>query len=194
MPYTIESFYDKITHTFSYLMHDSIRLDAAIIDPVLNFSAHSDVIETNQANEILETIAAKQLRVKWLLETHAHADHLSSATYLRHQRLTQNPEANIEIAIGQRIVEVQQTVNEIFKLDCDEKTHNIHLKTPPSEQEYLSIRETRDKELPYPQLLFPALQVNIRAGRLPKSQRGVSSLRIPLNIPNPLLKTYESIQ
>ena len=280
----IEMFFDADSSTFSYVVVDTGSACAAIIDPVLNYDAAAGEVTTKDADKMLAYIAANKLSVQWILETHAHADHLSAADYLH--RKTGAP-----VAIGEGIKKVQQTFKLVFNLGDDEllakgdyfhklfadnerfnigsltaqvlntpghtndsvsylieghlfvgdslfmpdagtarcdfpggdahilfrsiqriyqlpdntqvymchdyqpggrelkyqtsvleqKTQNIHVKADTPEQEFVQKREARDKTLAVPRLIYPAVQVNIRGGQLPKAgQNGVSYIKIPL--------------
>lgn len=91
------------TGTWSYVVADPRSLEAAIIDPVLDFDAKAARIATDSAEALLGIASGQGYRVRWLLETHAHADHLSAAHWLK-QRL---PAATL--AIGSGITQVQET-------------------------------------------------------------------------------------
>lgn len=109
----IEMFFDKDSSTFSYVVTDNSTKVAAIIDPVLNYDAAAGMISTTDADNILAYIAAKDLTVTWILETHAHADHLSAAHYL-------HIKTGAPVAIGEGIRKVQQTFKLVFNLNDDE--------------------------------------------------------------------------
>lgn len=279
----IEVFFDKDSSTFSYVITDTDTKTAAIIDPVLNYDAAAGAVSTADANNILAYIASNNLQIAWILETHAHADHLSAAHYL-------HAKTGAPVAIGQGICKVQHTFKMVFNLDDDEqqeggyfdklfadnecfnigsltaqvintpghtddsvsyliagnlfvgdslfmpdsgtarcdfpggdahilyrsvqriyqlpdetnifichdyqpngrelrykssvaeqKMLNIHIKADTPEQEFVQKREARDKTLAVPKLIYPAVQVNIRGGQLPKAEHnGVSYIKIPL--------------
>jgi glyoxylase-like metal-dependent hydrolase (beta-lactamase superfamily II) len=280
----IEMFFDPDSSTFSYVVVDSASASAAIIDPVLNYDAAAGEVTTLDADKMLAYIAANKLSVQWILETHAHADHLSAADYLH--RKTGAP-----VAIGEGIKKVQHTFKLVFNLGDDEllakgdyfhklfadnecfnigsltaqvintpghtndsvsyliagnlfvgdslfmpdagtarcdfpggdahilyrsiqriyqlpdetkiymchdyqpggrelkyqtsvaeqKAQNIHVNAATAEQEFVQKREARDKTLAVPRLIYPAVQVNIRGGQLPKVEHnGVSYIKIPL--------------
>ncbi len=280
----IEMFFDTDSSTFSYVVADTLSGSAAIIDPVLNYDAAAGEVTTQDADKMLAYIVANNLSVEWILETHAHADHLSAADYLH--RKTGAP-----VAIGEGIKKVQHTFKLVFNLGDDEllakgdyfhklfadnesfrigsltaqvintpghtndsvsyliadnlfvgdslfmpdsgtarcdfpggdahilyrsiqriyqlpdethiymchdyqpngrelkcrtsvaeqKAHNIHVRAGTPEQEFVEKREARDKTLAVPRLIYPAVQVNIRGGQLPKAgQNGVSYIKIPL--------------
>jgi len=106
----VQAFFDPATHTVSYLVHDPATRAAAIIDPVLDFEAASGRIGTGSADAILAAAEAKGLEVQWLLETHAHADHLSAAHHMR--RKTGAP-----VVIGRNITAVQAIFADLFEAE-----------------------------------------------------------------------------
>ncbi len=108
----IKSFFDTITGTITYIVYDEIGGYAAVIDPVLEFDAKSGRTATTIADEVIEFVRCSSLTVEWILETHAHADHLSSASYIQSK-------VGGRIAIGERITEVQTTFKKIFNLEKD---------------------------------------------------------------------------
>ncbi|MDP2715325.1 MBL fold metallo-hydrolase [Rheinheimera sp.] len=280
----IEMFFDPDSSTFSYVVADNSSGSAAVIDPVLNYDAAAGSVSTADADKMLAYIAANNLRVEWILETHAHADHLSAAHYL-------HAKTGAPVAIGEGIKKVQQTFKLVFNLGDDElqakgdyfdklfadnesfrignltaqvintpghtndsvsyliegnlfvgdslfmpdagtarcdfpggdahilyrsiqriyqlpdatqiymchdyqpngrqlkyqtsvaeqKAQNIHVNAGTAEQEFVQKREARDKTLAVPRLIYPSVQVNIRAGQLPKAEsNGVSYIKIPL--------------
>ena len=79
----INAFFDPATWTISYVVYDELTRSCAIIDPVLDYDPKSGCIRTTSADKLTDFIRRQQLTVEWILETHAHADHLSSAHYLR---------------------------------------------------------------------------------------------------------------
>ena len=103
----IRAFFDKPTFTVSYVVHDPETKQAAIIDSVLDFNPASGRTSFASADAIIAYVADQGLAVDWLLETHAHADHLSAAPYLQ-QKL------GGKIAIGEHIVTVQNVFGKLF--------------------------------------------------------------------------------
>ena len=280
----VEAFFHQDTGTFTFVVFDRVGGAAAIIDPVLDFDAPSARTSTSSADAVLAFVRQQQLNVQWILETHAHADHLSAGGYL-HDVL------GAPLAIGRGIVEVQRRFKGLFGLGgefvadgrqfdrlladgdtfrigslegraiatpghtddsltyligdaafvgdtvfapdtgtartdfpggdaarlyasiqtilalpqdtriflchdypvggrapCAETSvaaqaqHNIHVGDRIGEDAFVNMRRARDATLPPPRLLLPALQVNIRGGRLPEPDgNGVSYLRLPLN-------------
>ncbi len=106
----VKAFLDNDSETFSYVVYDSESKDALVIDPVLDFDYASGKTYTEGANRIIEFVKDNKLNVAWLLETHAHADHLSAAPYLKEHLLA-------PIAIGEHITEVQKTFKQVYNLD-----------------------------------------------------------------------------
>lgn len=280
----IQAFYDTVTGTVSYVLSDSVSRMAAVIDPVLDYDPQSARTDTASAQKILDYVQAEHLTVQWILETHAHADHLSAAAWLRQQ-------TGGRIAIGSAIRQVQNVFKTLYNLDAtfaadgsqfdhlfddgeifqigtlqatallvpghtpadmaylvgdavfmgdtlfmpdlgtartdfpggdahrlyqsiqrllalspetrlfachdyppgtrapawestvaQQKAHNIHVHDGITEAQFVTLRQARDATLAAPALILPALQVNIRAGQLPKPEdNGVAYLKIPLN-------------
>lgn len=284
MPIQIQPFFEPVTGTVSYVLADSVSRQAAIIDPVLDYDSAAGRTRTTSADDILAHIRDRRLTVQWILETHAHADHLSAAAYLRQQ-------AGGRIAIGASICQVQQVFKTLYNLGADfptdgsqfdhlfadgdtfqigtltataifvpghtpadmayqvedavftgdtlfmpdlgtaradfpgggaralsrsiqrllalpdatrlfachdyppdtrpaawessvadQKAHNIHVRDGITEDAFVALRQARDATLSAPALILPSLQVNIRAGVLPRAEdNGVSYLKIPVN-------------
>ncbi len=110
----VRPFFHADTCTWSYVVHDPHSPAAAIIDPVLDYDAASARIGSEHLLQMLDHIRQNRLGVQWLLETHAHADHLSAAHWLKTLHFPQAP-----IAIGQGIVQVQQRFRALFNLNDD---------------------------------------------------------------------------
>jgi glyoxylase-like metal-dependent hydrolase (beta-lactamase superfamily II) len=286
----IQSFFHAATNTWSHLVSNGDGTAAAVIDPVLDFDPASGRVSTESAQALLAAVHAHRLRVEWLLETHAHADHLTAADWLRRELGAEGHP--VRTAIGAGIVAVQQHWKRVFGLDddfaadgsdfdhliadgerlalgdlaitalatpghtsdgmsyrigdavfvgdtvfspaagtgrCDfpggdaalqfrsiqrlyalpestclylchdypprdaeprdvvdlveQRSGNAQLRRDTAESDYVARRQARDATLPVPRLLYPALQVNIRAGRLPQAaDGGVAYLRIPLHV------------
>ena len=281
----IKGFYDPATSTVSYVVYETNGCACAIIDPVLDYDASAARISTHSADLIAEFVQAQGLTVQWLLETHAHADHLSASAYLK-QNL------GGQIGIGAPITHVQRVFRDIYNLEpefrqdgsqfdklfkaddvfyigtlevralhvpghtpadmayqiegnsifvgdtlfmpdvgtarCDfpggdarqlyqsiqrllalptdtrlfmchdyppegrdvawsttvgeQRASNIHVNDSIDLEGFVTMRTTRDATLSVPQLLIPAIQINIRAGNLPPADdSGLCSLKVPLN-------------
>ena len=279
----ITAFFDEATNSVSYLVADPASRTAAVIDPVLDFDAASGTIATRSADRILDAAAKRGLTVAWVLETHAHADHLSAASLVRER-------TGAKIGIGAEISEVQRVFAPMLGVDdlsagdfdrlledgdrlplgeleieviatpghtpacvtyrigdaafvgdtmfmpdygtarCDfpggdarqlyrsmrrilslppetrlfmchdykapgreafawetsvgeQLARNVHIGGGIDEDAYVAMREARDATLKAPKLLFPAIQVNIRGGRLPPADSdGRRHLVIPLTL------------
>ena len=280
---TIASFFDPDTFTVTYVVADPLLKRAAIIDSVLDYDPKSGRTSHTNADLVIAYVQQNGLTVDWLLETHAHADHLSAAPYLKQQ-------LGGKIAIGQPICDVQAVFKKVFNaLDistegaefdhlfadgetfnigevlvqvmhtpghttacmsyvmgqdvfvgdtlfmpdygtarCDfpggdaatlyrsihkvlalppetrlhlchdyppagrgpawettvgeQRASNIHVHDGVSEAAFVALRTARDKTLSMPVLILPAVQVNVRAGRLPPAEdNGVRYLKIPIN-------------
>ncbi|MFM9916990.1 MAG: MBL fold metallo-hydrolase [Rhizobacter sp.] len=107
---TIKPFFDSATWTVSYVISDNATKMAAVIDPVLDFDFKSGGTGTQSANKVLAYLREAGLTVQWILETHAHADHLSSARYIQQQ-------VGGCIAIGENIRQVQAVFKKLYNLE-----------------------------------------------------------------------------
>ena len=107
---TVQAFFDDPTWTVSYVVSDNATRHAAIVDPVLDFDLRSGSTGTKSADKLLAYVRGRGLTVDWILETHAHADHLSAARHLQEQ-------VGGRIAIGERIREVQATFKKLYNLE-----------------------------------------------------------------------------
>lgn len=107
----VAPFYHPGTGTWSYLVQDPATRAAAIVDPVLDYDGASGRVTYASAQALVDIAAAGELQVRWLLETHAHADHLSAAHWLKSHHY---PDA--VLAIGAGIVRVQDTFRAIYNL------------------------------------------------------------------------------
>ena len=105
----VQHFYDEQTGTLTYVVSDPQTDAAAIIDPVLGFSIVSGRIDTGQADKICAYVEQHNLQLAWILETHAHADHLSAAQYLK-------TKLGGKVAIGEGICKVQEHFGSVFNL------------------------------------------------------------------------------
>jgi glyoxylase-like metal-dependent hydrolase (beta-lactamase superfamily II) len=281
----VTPFFHAPTGSWSYVVADDAAGVAVIIDPVLDFELRSGRTGTHSAQRIVEHCRSHALHVDWILETHAHADHLSAAAWLQ-------SELGGRIGIGEGIRSVQATFARVYGLGADfatdgsqfdhlfrdgesfgigglegrvlgtpghtsdsvsylvgdavfigdtlfmpdvgsarcdfpggdaallfrsvqrlyalpaqtrvfvchdyppdgrdsraettiaeQRTANLHLRDGVTEGEYVARRTARDATLDLPQLLIPAVQVNIRGGRLPApDSNGTRYLRLPLDL------------
>ncbi|MEO1249660.1 MAG: MBL fold metallo-hydrolase [Pseudomonadota bacterium] len=280
----VRAFFDPATNTISYVVKDPASNACAVIDPVMDIDYAAGRIAYENADKIIAHIEESNLRLEWLIETHAHADHLSGAPYIQ-QKL------GGKLGIGRNITIVQDVFGKVFnegtefrrdgsqfdrlfdegdtyqigtmtaftmhtpghtpacmthvmgdaafvgdtlfmpdggsaRADfpggdagilydsihkvlslpdetrlfmchdygpngreirwettvADEKTHNIHVGAGKSREEFVALREARDKTLDMPTLIIPSLQVNIRAGDLPPADKdGRQFLKVPVN-------------
>ena len=108
----IKSFFDGPTYTVTHVVHDPETGHAAIIDSVWDFDPASGRTSFSSADAVIAYVQEKALTVDWLLETHAHADHLSAAPYLQEK-------LGGKIAIGEHIVTVQQVFGKLFNAGSD---------------------------------------------------------------------------
>lgn len=106
----VQGFFDPATNTVSYVVHDPSTKAAAIIDPVLDFSPRNGRTSNASADRLLAAVREQGLDLRYLLETHAHADHLSAAHYL-HER------TGAPIVIGAHIIDVQAIFGDLFEAD-----------------------------------------------------------------------------
>ena len=282
----IQAFFDEATYTVSYVVVDTETKHCAALDSVLNYDLISGRTHTLAADQIIQYVRDEELTLDWILETHAHADHLSAAPYLKKH-------LGGKIGIGEHIKTVQEIFSKVFDLDQDEfknrngffdhlfidgedfsignitakvmhtpghtqacvtylindaafvgdtmfmpdygsartdfpggdaaelyqsiqkifalpdntrlfmchdykapgrdefawetsveiaRRTNVHLHSGISQNEFVEMREARDKTLDMPKLIMPSIQVNIRAGELPEPDKnGIRYLKIPLN-------------
>ena len=281
----VTPFFDHSTNTVSYIVTDNQSKTCAIIDSVLDYDAASSQTSTQSADLLIEHIKKNTLTLKWILETHVHADHLSAAPYLQKQ-------LGGQVAIGQEITQVQGIFTELLNLEescatdgsqfdlllnegdeltlggsliqvfhtpghtpacvsyyvdgacfvgdtlfmpdygtarCDfpggdantlyhsiqkilslpdetliftchdykaenrdhyawqssvleQKQSNLHINQSINETEFTHMRSTKDATLNMPKLIWPAVQINMRAGKLPALEsNGASYLKIPVS-------------
>ena len=284
MTIKIQSFFHEQSSTISYVVFDDNSKTAFIVDSVLDFDLESGKVETTFADKQLSFINKNSLTLVYSFETHAHADHLTAANYLREK-------TGAKIAVSANVVGIQKHFKEVFNdtelladgscfdmlLDdnqvlpfanicikvlsvpghtndsmallidgnafvgdtlfmpdqgtarCDfpggdastlfdsitklhtlpenfklwmchdyqpggrllafectvkvSREQNLHINNEISKNEFVKIREKRDATLPPPKLLYPAIQINIHAGKLPSNEgNGQSYIKIPLRI------------
>ncbi len=109
----IETFYDSRTYTLTYVVFDDETRDAIVIDPVLDYERVGSKVFTESVDQVIDFVRAKALNLRAILETHAHADHLSGSQRLK----AAFPDA--ELVIGERITEVQTIFKSFFDLPAD---------------------------------------------------------------------------
>ena len=119
----VKPFLDTDTETWSYVVYDREGGHAAVIDPVLDYDPKSGRTSTKGVQRLVDFVRERDLTVDWILETHAHADHLSAAPFVRDQ-------VGGKIGIGDRIPEVQKIFREVFNLEKEflpDGSHFDHL-------------------------------------------------------------------
>ncbi len=284
----IRSFFDPATFTITHVAADPATRRAAVIDSVLDYDPRSGRTSTASADAVVTWVRAQGLEVDWLLETHAHADHLSAAPHLQQQlggriaigahiRAVQavfrgvfnaadmatdgapfehlfedgerfrigslevevlhtpghtpacvsyavHGDAGLDVFIGDTLfmpdygsarcdfpggdaATLHASVRRLLALPPRTRLHlchdyppgdrapqwvttvaeqrraNIHLNDGVSADEFVAMRNARDRTLALPELLLPSIQVNVRAGRLPPPEdNGRRYLKIPLNV------------
>jgi glyoxylase-like metal-dependent hydrolase (beta-lactamase superfamily II) len=105
----IETFFDPVTYTLTYVVFDPKTRDAIVIDPVLDYDVLSSQTSTASVAQLEAFVKREGLKLHYVLETHAHADHLSGSQYLKHR-------FDARVAIGARIVDVQSVFAGVFDL------------------------------------------------------------------------------
>ena len=111
----IKEFFDKNTWTLTYVLWDELTKDAVVIDPVLDYDPASSKTSEDSAKSVIEFLRSNNLKLHFILETHAHADHLSGSQIIKRAF----PQA--QIAIGERITKVQEIFKGVFGLPSDFK-------------------------------------------------------------------------
>lgn len=108
----IKEFYHPATFTLTFVVHDPATLDAVVIDPVLDYSPLGSQTSTDSVEQVAAYVERNKLRLHYVLETHAHADHLSGSQYLRRRFQS-------KVAIGAKITVVQEVFKGLFDLPAD---------------------------------------------------------------------------
>ena len=103
----IQGFFDPVTSTVSYVIYEADGSECAIVDSVLDYDPKAGRTATTAADKIVDFVREHRLTVSWLLETHAHADHLSAAPYLQEK-------LGGRIGIGAGICKVQHSFSAIW--------------------------------------------------------------------------------
>ena len=143
MPSTVEPFFDPATWTWTYVVHAGQGTACAIIDPVLDYDAKSGRTRTDSAQRVVDYVRAQRLSVQWILETHAHADHLSAAIWLREQ-------LGGRIGIGGRIPAVQGVFKKIFHLEPEFATDGSQFDHLFADDETFAIGDLQARVLSVP--------------------------------------------
>ncbi|UWR25528.1 MBL fold metallo-hydrolase [Sulfitobacter sp. S223] len=279
----VTGYFDEATNTISYIVKDPTSDSCAIVDSVMDIDYSAGRITYAHADNLIETIKSRGLKLEWIIETHVHADHLSAAPYIQEQ-------LGGKIGVGAKIMVVQETFGKIFnegtefqrdgsQFDAlfedgdtykignmeafaiytpghtpacmvhvmgnaaftgdtlfmpdggsaradfpggdagvlydsiqkvlalpddmrlfmchdygpngrdiqwettvgEEKAHNIHVGGGKSKEEFVKFRTERDAQLAVPKLIIPSLQINMRAGEIPRDKDGNPMLKVPVN-------------
>lgn len=106
----VKSFFDSATSTITHVIYEAAGSECAIVDSVMDFDPKSGRLTTRSADQVIDFVRKHDLKAQWLLETHAHADHISAAPYLREQ-------LGGLIGIGEGIKQVQKVFKKVFNLE-----------------------------------------------------------------------------
>ena len=139
----VKAFLEKASETFSYVVYDQVGGHGLIIDPVLNFDYPSGRTSTELAQQQLDFVAENKLTISWVLETHAHADHLSAAPFLRDQ-------LNAKIGIGDQITQVQSIFRDVFALEPEFNADGSQFDGLFSDEQQFSVGELQIRVLHSP--------------------------------------------
>jgi len=139
----VHSFYHKETGTWSYVVADPATRVSAIIDPVLDYDSKSGRTSTTSAQQLIDTALQNTYRIEWILETHAHADHISAAPFVKKN-------LGGRIAIGRGITDVQKTFKPVFNLDENFATDGSQFDHLFDNDEVFSIGELQARIVPTP--------------------------------------------
>lgn len=112
----IKEFFDQNTWTLTYVVWDEKTKDALVIDPVMDYDSAASKTNNESAKKVIDFLSAKALKLHYILETHAHADHLSGSQLIKKEFPTAH------IAIGEKITKVQEIFKAFFDLPEDFKT------------------------------------------------------------------------
>ena len=139
----VRGIFDPATWTVSYIVHHGPGTACAIIDSVLDYDPKSGRTRTTSADKVVAYVQENQLRVEWILETHAHADHITAAPYLK-QKL------GGKVAIGHQITAVQKVFKGVFNLEPEFKQDGSQFDALLKDDEEFTIGDLRAKVLAVP--------------------------------------------
>lgn len=139
----IQAFFDDATWTVSYVVFDQPGGHCALVDSVLDYDPKSGRTKTNSAERLIEFVQSRNLTVQWILETHAHADHLSAAHYLRKK-------LGGKIAIGAAITKVQDVFKGVFHLEPEFRPDGSQFDQLLHDEEVFHIGQLTAKALAVP--------------------------------------------
>jgi len=139
----VHGIFDPATWTVSYIVHHGPGTACAIIDSVLDYDPKSGRTRTTSADKVVAYVQENQLGVEWILETHAHADHITAAPYLK-QKL------GGKVAIGHQITAVQKVFKGVFNLEPEFKQDGSQFDALLKDDEEFTIGDLRAKVLAVP--------------------------------------------
>ena len=139
----VHGIFDKATWTVTYVVHQGPGTACAIIDSVLDYDPKSGRTKTESADRVIDYVRANHLKVAWILETHAHADHLSAAPYLKQS-------LGGKTAIGDHIAQVQDVFKGIFNLELGFRTDGSQFDHLLADDEVFQIGDLMGKVLYVP--------------------------------------------
>lgn len=117
----VHTLFEPCTSTWQYVVADETTKEAVVIDPVLDYDKNTGKISTQSADKILDLITQHDYTISRILETHAHADHLTASRYLQNILVQHQPSHSpAQICIGERIRQVQETVAKIYNIPASE--------------------------------------------------------------------------
>lgn len=139
----VHGLFDPATWTVSYVVHNGPGSAAAVIDSVLDYDPKSGRTHTTSADKLIDYVKAQDLQVQWILETHAHADHLSAAPYLKKK-------LGGQIGIGEHITKVQKVFKGIFNLEPEFRLDGSQFDVLLKDEQEFSIGELTARVLAVP--------------------------------------------
>lgn len=139
----VHGIFDPTTSTVTYIVHSGAMSEAAIIDSVLDYDPKSGRTRTTSADQVINYVRENALKVRWILETHAHADHLTAAHYLK-QGL------GGRVGIGSQITNVQEVFKGIFNLEPEFRPDGSQFDVLFKDEEEFSIGGLRAKVIAVP--------------------------------------------
>lgn len=139
----VHGIFDPATSTVTYVVHRGAGTACAIIDSVLDYDPKSGRTRTTSADKVVDYIHSNRLAVEWILETHAHADHLTAAPYLKKK-------LGGKIAIGHQITAVQRVFKGVFNLGPDFREDGSQFDTLLRDEEIFSIGDLRARVIAVP--------------------------------------------
>ncbi|MEP4546912.1 MAG: MBL fold metallo-hydrolase [Saccharospirillum sp.] len=144
MKHAIKTFYDPATFTLTYVVYDEDSRDAVVIDPVLDYNPIGSIVSDESFQQVVDFVAENDLKLHYVLETHAHADHLSSSQLFRDEY------PGIKVAISERITGVQTVFKSVYNLEESFVTDGNQFDTLITDFDILEAGTLRIKALPTP--------------------------------------------